>query len=130
ESVALRPQRAIHATAHRPRLHFDPLQRDFYGTSTMVTTIPETLDLIDEVGEPNVGVLFDVYHLWDTDDVFEHTRRHARRFGPSVHICDWREETRNDFDRALPGEGIMDLSALFAALEDGGFAGWYDHQLL
>ena len=27
----------------------------------------------------------------------------------SVHVCDWRDETRNDFDRALPGDGIMDL---------------------
>ncbi len=34
-----------------------------------------------------------------------------------MHICDWRAETRNDFDRALPGEGIMDLPGLFGALE-------------
>jgi sugar phosphate isomerase/epimerase len=117
------------AGEHGLRLGLEPLHRDVYGTWTMVTTIPETLDLIDEVGEPNVGVLFDVYHLWDTDDVLEHTRRNARRFGPSVHICDWREETRNDFDRALPGEGIIDLPALFGALEDGGFDGWYDLEI-
>ena len=99
------------AGEHGLRLGLEPLHRDVYSTWTMVTTIPETLDLIDEVGEPNVGVLFDVYHLWDTDDVLEHIRRHARRFGPSVHICDWREDTRNDFDRALPGEGIMTAGA-------------------
>ena len=32
---------------------------------------------------------------------------------PSVHICDWRDPTRNDFDRALPGDGIIDLPAIF-----------------
>jgi sugar phosphate isomerase/epimerase len=117
------------AASHGIRLGLEPLHRNVYGTWTMVTTIPETLDLIDEIDEPNLGVLFDVYHLWDTDDALEQIRRHARRFGPAVHICDWREHTRNDFDRALPGEGIVDLAAIFGALEAGGFDGWFDLEI-
>ena len=70
----LRRRRASPASTGS-RLGLEPLHREVYGTWTMVTTIPETIDLMDEVGEPNVGVLFDVYHLWDTDNVLEDIRR-------------------------------------------------------
>ena len=65
-------------------------------------------ELAETIGEPNVKVLYDVYHLHDTPDVLEHTARLGDRLSSSVHICDWREDTRNDFDRALPGEGIIE----------------------
>jgi sugar phosphate isomerase/epimerase len=110
-------------------LGLEPLHRNVYGHWSTIATIPGTIELIDEVGEPNLGLLYDVYHLWDTDDVLEHTRRYASRFAPGVHICDWRADTRNDFDRALPGEGIIDLPAIFGALEAGGFDGWFDLEI-
>ncbi len=117
------------AGEHGIALGLEPLHGRVYGHWSTISTIPETIDLIDEVGEPNVVVLFDVYHLWDTDDVLGHIRRHAGRFAPAVHICDWRDPTRNDFDRALPGEGIIDLPAIFGALEEGGFDGWFDLEI-
>jgi len=117
------------AGEHGIALGLEPLHRDVYGHWSTIGTIPETLELIDEIGESNVIVLFDTYHLWDTDDVLEHIRRNAARFGPAVHICDWRDPTRNDFDRVLPGDGIMDLPAIFGALEEGGFDGWYDLEI-
>ncbi|MGI8973788.1 MAG: sugar phosphate isomerase/epimerase family protein [Gaiella sp.] len=101
-------------------LGLEPLHRHVYGHWSLIGTIPETIDLMDEIGEPNVKLLYDVYHLWDTDDVLGHTLRHASRIVPSVHICDWRDPTRNDFDRVLPGDGIIDLPAIFGALEAGG----------
>lgn len=117
------------AAEHGIALGVEPLHRNVYGTWSMIYTIPEAIDLIDEIDQPNVGVLFDVYHLWDTDDALEHIRRHATRFGPAVHICDWRDPTRNDFDRVLPGDGIIDLPAVFGALDEGGFRGWFDLEI-
>ena len=100
-----------------------------YGHWSMIGTIPETIDLMDEIGEPNVKLLYDVYHLWDTDDVIEHTVKHGSRISPSVHICDWRDPTRNDFDRALPGDGLIDLPAIFGALEAGDAIKWVDLEI-
>lgn len=117
------------AGEHGIVLGLEPLHRKVYGHWSMIGTIPETIALMDEIGEPNVKVLFDVYHLWDTDDCLGHIRRHAGRFAPSIHICDWRDPTRNDFDRALPGDGIMDLPAIFGALDAGGWEGWYDLEI-
>jgi sugar phosphate isomerase/epimerase len=117
------------AAEHGIALGLEPLHREVYGHWSMIYSIPETIELIDEVGEPNLRLLYDVYHLWDTDDVLAHTREFASRFAPAVHICDWRDPTRNDFDRALPGDGIIDLPGIFGALEAGGWEGWVDLEI-
>ena len=110
-------------------LGLEPLHRKVYGTWSMIGDIPGTIDLMDEIGEPNVKLLYDVYHLWDTDNVLEETVRHGSRIVPSVHVCDWRAETRNDFDRVLPGDGIIDLPAILGALEAGGVVDWFDLEI-
>jgi sugar phosphate isomerase/epimerase len=117
------------AAEHGLTLGLEPLHRKVYGHWSMIGTIPETIDLMDEIDEPNVKLLYDVYHLWDTDDVLGHTVRHGDRISPSVHICDWRDPTRNDFDRALPGDGIMDLPAIFGALDAAGAIEWVDLEI-
>jgi sugar phosphate isomerase/epimerase len=107
------------------RLSLEPQRLDLVPGRSLVATIGETVELVNEVGAPNLDVLYDVFHLWDTPDVLEQTVRYARAFG-GVHICDWRAETRGPMDRVLPGDGVIDLPALFAALCDGGYDGWYD----
>jgi sugar phosphate isomerase/epimerase len=102
----------------------EPIHASARGDFTLVASIPEAVDLLDEVGEP-MALLFDTWHLWDTPDVLEHIRENAWRF-PAVHVNDWRAETRGWDDRALPGDGVMDLAAIFGALEAGGFDGWYE----
>ena len=54
-------------------LGMEPLHREIYGTWTTVGDIPDTIALMDEIGEPNVQLLYDVYHLHDTDDVLANT---------------------------------------------------------
>ena len=110
-------------------LGVEPLHRDIYGHWSTIGTIPETIDLLDEIGEPNAKLLFDVYHLWDTDDLLGEIQRHAERIVPSIHVCDWRDPTRNDFDRVLPGDGIIDLPGIFGAFDDAGYDGWMDLEI-
>jgi sugar phosphate isomerase/epimerase len=117
------------AAEHGLTLGLEPLHREVYASWSMIGTIPETIALMDEIDEPNVKLLYDVYHLWDTDDVVEHTVKNGNRISSSVHICDWRDPTRNDFDRALPGEGIIDLAAIFGALEAGDAIDWVDLEI-
>jgi sugar phosphate isomerase/epimerase len=102
----------------------EPIHASARDDFTMVDNIPDAVAVVEEVGEP-MGILFDTWHLWDTPDVLDHIRAEAHRF-PAVHINDWRAETRGWDDRVLPGDGVMDLPAIFAALEDGGFDGWFE----
>ncbi len=117
------------AAAHGLTLGLEPLHRNVYGTWSMIGDIAGTISLMDDIGEENVKLLYDVYHLWDTDNVIEDTVRHGARIQTSVHVCDWRSETRNDFDRVLPGDGIIDLPALLGALEAGGVVDWFDLEI-
>ena len=107
------------------RVSLEPQRVDLVPGRSLVTTIPEALELVAEVDEPTLDVMYDVYHLWDTPDVLALTERHAREFG-GAQVSDWRAETRGFMDRLLPGAGLIDLPALFRALDDGGFRGWYD----
>ncbi len=94
-------------------------------SGSLVTTIPDTVRLIDEIGAPNIKLIADTWHFWDVPGMLDHLRTHAARL-VGVQVNDYREPTRSWCDRVLPGDGVIDLEAVFVALEDGGFDGWYD----
>ena len=110
------------------RVALEPIHRSAAAEFCLASDLPGVEALLAEAGDETVGIIFDTWHLWDTPDVLDHARRLAHRF-PAVHVNDWREDTRHWDDRALPGEGIIDLPAILGALEAGGFDGWYDLEI-
>lgn len=112
------------ATECRTTLSLQPLRDDTGLAMSIVQTIPETLELLEEIGADNLVLGYDVYHLFDTPDALALTQAHATEFG-FVHLSDWRPDPRSPVDRAVPGEGIIDLPAFLGALDTGGYSGWY-----
>jgi sugar phosphate isomerase/epimerase len=110
------------------RVGVEPIHRTASAEFSIITDLPGAEALLEEVGDDSVGILFDTWHLWDTPDVLADAERLAPRF-PAVHVNDWRGETRDWDDRALPGEGVVDLPAILGALEAGGYDGWYDMEI-
>jgi len=106
------------------RLALEPFQREGIESWSLISTLGEAAELIEEVGSDAVGIQFDVWHLWNSD-VLEEIPRHAHLIA-GVHVNDWREPTRGWADRVLPGDGAADLSAILGALDSAGFngAGW------
>ena len=100
-------------------------QRDLFS---FVNSIPETLELLAEVGRSSLGVMFDSYHLWDTPTLPDDIAQHVGRF-VGVHVADRREPTRATNDRVLPGDGVSNLPELLAALERAGWDGFYDVEI-
>ena len=73
--------------------------------------------MIDRAGEPNLGLLADLYHLAvNGDDVDKVIADHAARIA-HVQIAD--APGRNE-----PGTGKLPLQRQLADLEAGGYAGW------
>jgi sugar phosphate isomerase/epimerase len=97
-------------------------------SGSLVTGIRDTLELADEIGAPNVQMIVDTWHVWDQPGVLDDLARNADRI-IGVQINDYREPTRSWADRLQPGDGVIDLPAMFAALERGGYAGWYDLEI-
>jgi sugar phosphate isomerase/epimerase len=107
------------------RVGLEPINRVGGEDWTMITSLPEAVELLDEVDRPAVGIQFDTWHLWNTPQLLDHIERHANRF-VGVHLSDWREPTRGWADRVLPGEGVAPLPEILGALDGAGWDGFYD----
>jgi sugar phosphate isomerase/epimerase len=120
----------IGATAQRLglRIALEPFQRDGIENWSIINTLGDAVELIDEVGSPALGIQFDTWHLWNTQDVLDEIAEHAHRF-VGVHVNDWREPTRGWADRVLPGDGAADVPSLLGALDRAGWNGYYDVEI-
>jgi sugar phosphate isomerase/epimerase len=107
------------------RVGLEPMNRIGAEQWTLITSLPDAVTLLEEVERPTVGILFDVWHLWNTPNLLAHIDAHAGRFF-GVHVCDWREPTRGWADRVLPGDGVAGVPAILGALDRAGWDGHYD----
>jgi sugar phosphate isomerase/epimerase len=96
---------------------------------SFMTSIPCAVGLIDAVSHPNVGIALDCWHLSDDPEVLEQVREHAKMVA-AVHLNDRRAPTRSWCDRVLPGDGVIDFPAVLGALDDGGFEGWFELEVV
>jgi sugar phosphate isomerase/epimerase len=114
------------AQAAGVRIGVEPHQRIGGEAWTIASSIPEAVELIHEAGDPpSLGIQFDVYHLWNTETLYDDIGNEAHRF-VGVHVCDRRQPTRGWADRAFPGEGTADVPRILAALDAAGWDGLYD----
>jgi hydroxypyruvate isomerase len=82
-----------------------------------LSTTAEGLELIDEVGSPNVRLLFDIYHQQITEgNVTQNLTRNIDRIG-HVHVADVP-------GRHEPGSGELNYTNIFRALEGAGYRGY------
>lgn len=98
------------------------------SAGSLATTIEETLEMIEDIGAPNMKVIYDTWHFWDAPNLFEALRQHTGRF-IAIQINDWPHGMRGWCDRVLPGDGMMELPEIFATLEAAGYDGWYDVEI-
>lgn len=111
------------------RIGLEPYSRHGGEDWTIVNALPEAAGLIDDAGAADaVGILFDVWHLWDEEGLEEHLAEDIARVA-GVHVSDVREPTRSFADRVLPGEGIAGLPRILGALERAGWDGFYDLEI-
>jgi sugar phosphate isomerase/epimerase len=117
------------AAANGVKLGIEPIHHSISTGLSLVSTIGETADLIVETGAANLGIMFDVWHVWDSSNLIQEILDHAGSF-LLVHVCDWREPTRSWADRVLPGDGAADFPGILGALEAAGFDGWYELEVI
>jgi sugar phosphate isomerase/epimerase len=128
--TAVRGVREIATEAERlgVRLAVEPFQLEGLESWSILNTLHDAAEFVDEVGSEMVGIQFDVWHLWNTPNLLEEISRHAHLIA-GVHVNDWREPTRGWADRVLPGDGAADLPAILGALDAAGWSGFYDLEI-
>jgi sugar phosphate isomerase/epimerase len=126
-TARLKPLAAILAD-HGLRLGLEPvaprhLRQKFQHP--FIFTCDKMLELAADIG-PNVGLLVDSYHLHAAGEPMSSIAAIPRDKIVHVHINDAPAiaiEEINDFERVLPGQGVIDLQGFLAALGQTGYAG-------
>jgi sugar phosphate isomerase/epimerase len=90
--------------------------------------LPDIVRFIDEVGKPNVSVMFDFWHSWPEENLHAHILQYADRI-LGVHVNDVRFNERSNFDRAYPGDERGVAPAMIATLIQAGYKGWYELEI-
>ena len=75
-------------------------------TWSMVRTIHQGLDIIEEIDSPRLGLMLDLYNTWWDPEIKSGIVRAGNRI-KGVHLADWRNPTRSFTDRTIPGQGII-----------------------
>jgi sugar phosphate isomerase/epimerase len=108
------------------RLGLEPIHASQRDGLTVITTIPETLELLAEADLGDVGIMVDLWHVWDTPEIDRHLAENVGRI-TGVHVADWRGDGRDE--RALPGEGVARIGALLRVLREAGWSGAWDVEI-
>lgn len=95
----------------------EPLNPEIRPNSLLETS-DETMALLDEVGHPNVGLEYDAYHMYATDEgeMADTVEKYLPHIG-NIQIADYP-------DRHEPGTGEVDYQAFLAALDRMGYDQW------
>ena len=98
---------------HDVLLAIEPLNR--FETYFLNTT-SDAVALCEEVGHPNVGILWDTFHANIEEKDLAGALFQAAPHLKHVHTC--------ENDRGTPGTGHVDWAGVFGALERAGYDGW------
>lgn len=95
------------------QLALEPLNR--FETYFLNTTA-DAVRLCEEVGSPQVGILFDTFHANIEEKSVAGALRRTGRHLAHVHTC--------ENDRGAPGSGHVDWPGVVAALRERDYQGW------
>lgn len=90
----------------------EPIQERVRDNWTIVVSLQEAAELLDEAGRPQVGLVYDTWNLWSQP--LEQIATYRDRI-LGVHVADWQEPA--DADRVLPGEGSIEFAPILEALD-------------
>ena len=121
-------QAAQWAAGHGVRLALE-----FRGTEAICTSLDTAIGLVEECGEPNVGVCLDVFHYYKGPSKPEDLERLTHANLAHVQICDVAgvpRELMGDADRVLPGDGDFPFAPIWEALKRIGYEGYVSLELM
>jgi sugar phosphate isomerase/epimerase len=101
------------------RIALEPICR--YET-TLVNTVAQGLDLIQQVGAGNLGLLLDTFHMNIEEPVIEDSIRACGERILHFHVA--------DSNRWHPGAGHLDFASILNALFETGYAGFVSGEFM
>jgi sugar phosphate isomerase/epimerase len=119
-------QVAAAARAAEVRLGLEPTHVSESHESSFLSTIGEAIELLDEAGLDDVGVMIDSVHVWDTPSLEDDIARNAHRI-TGLHVAD--KLAPGAAGRLLPGEGTTRPDRVLELVLATGFDGYVDIEI-
>ncbi len=112
------------AADHRVRLAFEPLHPMVCGFRSVVSSLGEALDILDQLDDGHdIGLAIDAYALWWEHDLAAKLMHAGDRI-LNYHVSDWLSNTRDlRLDRGMPGDGQIALRDWRRMVEAAGYLG-------
>lgn len=117
------------AQALNVNLAVEPMHVGCADKWTSLTDLPMTLDLVAEVQSPNVGIVFDAYHLTHDQRILHW----LPSLVPSIRLVqlgDAKEAPILEQNRCLLGEGKLPLNEVVRTLEANHYTGFYELEIV
>lgn len=111
------------ARAAGVHLGLEPFHPMLLAERSVIVTLAQANDVVEQVGDPFLGIVVDLYHVWwDAHLPSELNRAHDRVVG--LQLADWLVPTTSLLaGRGLPGDGVIPLRALCRVVDDAGYRG-------
>lgn len=104
-----------------------------FNWSPLVKSLRSAAEIARRAGRENVGVLFDPAHYHCTPTKFDQLDAANVALIRHVHVDDMQDKpgelSNCNADRVLPGQGCLDLAALFGRIEEHGYTGYFSIEL-
>ena len=122
---------AAYADEQGVKLAVEPMHPLLVQERSVITSLREANNLVEELGNDCLGVTYDAYHVWWDSALALETARCTGRIW-SVQVADWLPPTgRLTACRGVPSEGCIDLAGVLTlAREDGAYAGDVEVEVL
>lgn len=122
---------AAYAHEQGVKLALEPMHPVLMQERSVITSLRQANDLVEELDEECLGLTYDTYHLWWDADLPAETRRCAGRIW-SVQLADWLPPAgKLTASRGVPGEGCIDFADILAlARGTGAYAGDVEVEVL
>ncbi len=111
-------------------LAIEPFHPMLIAERSAIVTLAQASRLIEQFADPHLAIALDTYHVWWDPDLAAGLERAAGTIA-ALHVADWLVPTPDPLaGRGLPGDGVIELAALLAAVEHTGFAGPVEVEVL
>ena len=104
---------AIRSPPHQVTFAIEPLNR---FETYFLNTAADAAQLAEQIGHPNIGILFDTFHANIEEKNIAAGYRTVGPYLKHVHTC--------ENDRGIPGSGHVEWKQVFQALRSLNYDGW------
>ncbi|HLQ46836.1 MAG TPA: sugar phosphate isomerase/epimerase family protein [Planctomycetaceae bacterium] len=109
-------------------LSLQPMRPEFEHSWTFLHKLDHALEVLDRVNHSAVQLAFDTYHLGHEPGLLQRLPELVPHIGV-LQVSDARSKVADEYDRVLPGEGVLPVEAIVSGVIDAGYRGFVDYQI-